>query len=106
VLAICPVYQSEPSAAARGSCGCEPFVGTGHSLKETLTCASAAGNRPPARIGRPRHSSAASAAEGSDFDFHIGNPRADPVNETLNGGGRRSSQPCHDCASRLPLAPD
>jgi hypothetical protein len=33
-FAICPVYQSDPSDAASGSCGREPGVGTGHDLIE------------------------------------------------------------------------
>jgi len=102
VLAICPVYQSEPSAAANGSCGCEPFVGTGHSLKETLTCASAAGSRPPARIGRPSNSSAASAADRIDLDFHMGKSRTDMVNEMLDGSG---SGTCSDVTTARPVCP-
>src|SRR5215831_6231471 len=35
-LANCPVYQIEPSAAASGSCGREPGVGTGHSSMAAL----------------------------------------------------------------------
>src|SRR5438128_10374633 len=35
-LFIWPVYQSDPSAAASGSWGRDPGVGTGHSLIETL----------------------------------------------------------------------
>src|ERR1700724_1778557 len=34
-LAICPVYQMDPSGAASGSWGCEPGVGTSHSFMET-----------------------------------------------------------------------
>ncbi len=99
VFAICPVYQSEPSAAASGSYGCEPFVGTGHSIKDTLTCASAAGSRSPARIGTPSNSSAAIAADRNDFYFNMGHPRADMVNEMLNGAGNGASQRCrHHCA--------
>src|SRR5580704_6027483 len=36
-LAICPVYQTEPSGANAGSCGLEPAVGTCHSLIATST---------------------------------------------------------------------
>src|SRR5215475_11739223 len=36
LLAICPVYQSEPSGATAGSCGRALGVGTSHSLMETL----------------------------------------------------------------------
>src|ERR1700751_4359638 len=36
-LAICPVYQIDPSGVASGSCGCEPRVGTTHSFMETST---------------------------------------------------------------------
>src|SRR5215471_21458217 len=36
LLAICPVYQREPSGARAGSCGRELGVGTSHSLMETL----------------------------------------------------------------------
>src|SRR5215475_15025073 len=36
LLAICPVYQSEPSGATAGSCGRELGVGTSHSLIETF----------------------------------------------------------------------
>src|SRR5580700_12143928 len=36
-LAICPVYQTEPSGATSGSCGRDPGVGTCHSLIETST---------------------------------------------------------------------
>jgi hypothetical protein len=37
VLAIWPVYQMAPSAAASGSCGNDRGVGTVHSSNETLT---------------------------------------------------------------------
>ena len=35
-LFIWPVYQSDPSFAASGSCGRDPGVGTCHALIETL----------------------------------------------------------------------
>src|SRR5205807_3656589 len=36
LLALCPVYQSDPSGATAGSCGREFGVGTSHSLIDTL----------------------------------------------------------------------
>src|SRR5215831_3279002 len=36
LLAVCPVYQSEPSGASAGSCGRDLGVGTSHSLMVTL----------------------------------------------------------------------
>ena len=36
ILVIWPVYQSDPSLAASGSCGRDPGVSTCHALIETL----------------------------------------------------------------------